>query len=325
MVEQKKVRLDEPVRALLPAGTVAAPASGAEITLLDLSAQRSGLPRMPDNFKPGDPNNPYADYDKNALYAFVASHGVALPAKPEFGYSNLGVGLLGQALAERAGTTYEALLHKQVTGPLGMRDTVITLPRPPCARASSPVTTASTSPRTRGTRTRSRRRSHPVDGGRHAHLPRGPAPPRPPAAGDRARRRRARRSRRPSPLRTCSQGEGGAAAGMHIALNWLRVDETGSFWHNGGHGRLQRVRGLQPREGLRRHRPVQHEPGRPQLRRRPRRARRAAPHRETRGVTRTARGGSAIAPSTLDEAPRDRAIPTAASRGTRGRSSSRPA
>ena len=29
MVEQKKVRLDEPVRALLPPGTVAAPASGS--------------------------------------------------------------------------------------------------------------------------------------------------------------------------------------------------------------------------------------------------------------------------------------------------------
>ena len=29
---------------------------------------------------------------------------------------------------------------------------------------------------------------------------------------------------------------GDAGAGMHIALNWLRVDETGSLWHNGGTG-----------------------------------------------------------------------------------------
>jgi CubicO group peptidase (beta-lactamase class C family) len=62
MVEQHKVRLDEPVRALLPPGTVAPPASGAEITLLGLSTHRSGLPRMPDNFKPADPSNPFADY-----------------------------------------------------------------------------------------------------------------------------------------------------------------------------------------------------------------------------------------------------------------------
>jgi CubicO group peptidase (beta-lactamase class C family) len=127
MVEQHKVRLDEPVRALLPPGTVAPPASGAEITLLDLSTHRSGLPRLPNNFKPADPGNPYADYDTKALYAFIASHGVALPENPKFAYSNLGVGLLGQALAERAGTTFEALLREQVTGPLGMHDTVFTL------------------------------------------------------------------------------------------------------------------------------------------------------------------------------------------------------
>jgi serine-type D-Ala-D-Ala carboxypeptidase/endopeptidase len=128
MAAQNKVKLDEPVRALLPAGTVAAPASGREITLLDLSAQRSGLPRLPDNLKPADATNPYADYDVKALYAYVAAHGVALPDKPVFEYSNLGVGLLGQALAERARTTYEALLKKQITNPLGMRDTVITIP-----------------------------------------------------------------------------------------------------------------------------------------------------------------------------------------------------
>jgi CubicO group peptidase (beta-lactamase class C family) len=127
MVEQHKVRLDEPVRTLLPSGTVAPPPSGAEITLLDLSTHRSGLPRMPDNFRPADPSNPFADYDTKALYAFIARHGVALPEKPKFLYSNLGVGLLGQALAERAGTTFEALLREQVTGPLGMHDTMFTL------------------------------------------------------------------------------------------------------------------------------------------------------------------------------------------------------
>ena len=58
MVEQGKVKFDEPVRELLPAGTVAKPA-GAEITLLDLATQHSGLPRMPDNFHPANEDNPY--------------------------------------------------------------------------------------------------------------------------------------------------------------------------------------------------------------------------------------------------------------------------
>ncbi len=126
LVEQGKVRFDEPVRELLPPGTVAKPA-GDEITLLDLATQHSGLPRMPDNFKPADPNNPYADYSAANLYAFIAKQGVLRPAKPDFLYSNLGFGLLGQALAVRSGLSYPALLKEEVTGPLGLKDTTIAL------------------------------------------------------------------------------------------------------------------------------------------------------------------------------------------------------
>jgi CubicO group peptidase (beta-lactamase class C family) len=126
LVEQGKVKLDEPVRELLPPGTVAKPA-GEEITLLDLATQHSGLPRMPDNFKPADPKNPYADYGASNLYAFLAKQGVAKPASPGFLYSNLGFGLLGQALAVRSGLTYPALLKEEVTGPLGLKDTAVSL------------------------------------------------------------------------------------------------------------------------------------------------------------------------------------------------------
>ena len=30
--------------------------------------------------------------------------------------------------------------------------------------------------------------------------------------------------------------QGDAGDGMHIALNWFRIDETGSYWHNGATG-----------------------------------------------------------------------------------------
>jgi serine-type D-Ala-D-Ala carboxypeptidase/endopeptidase len=126
MVEQGKVKFDEPVRALLPAGTVAKPA-GDEITLLDLATQHSGLPRMPDNFKPADPTNPYVDYRAANLYEFLAKQGVAKPANAGFLYSNLGFGLLGQALADRAGVPYPVLLREEVLDPLGMKDTTVAL------------------------------------------------------------------------------------------------------------------------------------------------------------------------------------------------------
>jgi len=126
LVEQGKVKFDEPVRALLPPGTVAKPA-GDEITLLDIATQHSGLPPMPDNFHPADSTNPYADYTAASLYAFLAKQGVARPAKPEFIYSNLGFGLLGQALAVRSGLSYPALLKREVVDPLGLKDTTVVL------------------------------------------------------------------------------------------------------------------------------------------------------------------------------------------------------
>jgi serine-type D-Ala-D-Ala carboxypeptidase/endopeptidase len=126
MVEQGKVKFDTPVRELLPPGTVAKPA-GDEITLLDIATQHSGLPRMPDNFKPADPNNPYADYGAANLYAFLAKQGLAKPAKPGFIYSNLAMGLLGQALAVRSGLPYPALMKEEVADPLGLVDTTVAL------------------------------------------------------------------------------------------------------------------------------------------------------------------------------------------------------
>ncbi len=126
LIVQGRVRLDEPVRELLPPGTVVKPL-GPEITLLDLVTQHSGLPRMPDNFRPADPNNPYADYHAANLYEYLHAHGVARPATTSFLYSNLGVGLLGQALANRAGTSYAHLVAEEVTRPLGLSDTVVSL------------------------------------------------------------------------------------------------------------------------------------------------------------------------------------------------------
>lgn len=126
MARDQRVRLEEPVRALLPEGTVARP-PGREIRLLDLATHHSGLPQMPDNFEVTNRQNPMAGYQAAHLYAYVAKKGLQRGPNPGFEYSNLGFALLGTALASRAGTSYEALLAREVTGPLGLTDTVVTL------------------------------------------------------------------------------------------------------------------------------------------------------------------------------------------------------
>jgi CubicO group peptidase (beta-lactamase class C family) len=127
MVERGEVRLDTPVRQLLPE-TVKVPArNGKEITLLDLSMQVSGLPRMPNNFRPADAANPYADYDPAKLYEFLSGYTLTRDIGEKYEYSNVGVGLLGHALSRKAGMSYEELVRARVLEPLGMKDTTVTL------------------------------------------------------------------------------------------------------------------------------------------------------------------------------------------------------
>jgi CubicO group peptidase (beta-lactamase class C family) len=122
---QGKVSLDEPVRELLPTDTVARP-EGREITLLDLATHRSGLPPAPNNLHSTEKYNPFAGYETTDLYAFIKGWGVAKFADARFSYSNLGFGLLGQALENRVGVDYASLVNG-ITSPLGMQDTVVEL------------------------------------------------------------------------------------------------------------------------------------------------------------------------------------------------------
>jgi CubicO group peptidase (beta-lactamase class C family) len=127
MVNRKEVALDDPAAKYVPGNVRMPERSGKAITLHDLCTHTSGLPRIPSNFKPQDPHNPYADYSVDDLYQFLS--GYTLPRDPgsEFEYSNLGGGLLGHVLAYRAGTDYVSLIRTRITEPLGMLDTGIAL------------------------------------------------------------------------------------------------------------------------------------------------------------------------------------------------------
>jgi CubicO group peptidase (beta-lactamase class C family) len=127
MVERKEVALDDPAAKYLPEHVKMPERNGKSITLLDLATHTSGLPPLPNNMKPTDPNNPYANYSVDDMYQFLS--GYELPRDPgsEYEYSNLGAGLLGHVLARRAGTDYESLIRSRITEPLGMMDTAITL------------------------------------------------------------------------------------------------------------------------------------------------------------------------------------------------------
>jgi len=127
MVRRGEVRLDDPVARYLPSSVHIPSRNGRQITLVDLATQSSGLPRMPANFAPRDSMNPYADYGVQQMYEFLSGYQLPRDIGSTYEYSNLGVGLLGHALALKAGASYEHLVTRRILTPLGMTETAITL------------------------------------------------------------------------------------------------------------------------------------------------------------------------------------------------------
>ena len=127
MAQDGTVKLDDPVQKYLPAGVKLPTRNGKAITLGSLSEQNSGLPRMPGNFRPANPTNPYADYTTQQMYDFLSGYTLTRDPGQTFEYSNLGVGLLGSALASIAGKSYEELVRERIVAPLGMTHTTIML------------------------------------------------------------------------------------------------------------------------------------------------------------------------------------------------------
>ena len=127
MVQRGEVSLSDPVAKYLPPTVKVPERNGKQITLVDLATHTSGLPRLPANLAPKDPHNPYADYSVEHLYQFLSSYQLTRDIGSHYEYSNLGAGLLGVALARRAGTDYAHLVRSRICIPLGMNSTRATL------------------------------------------------------------------------------------------------------------------------------------------------------------------------------------------------------
>jgi D-alanyl-D-alanine-carboxypeptidase/D-alanyl-D-alanine-endopeptidase len=131
MALSHSVRLNDPIDKYLPDGIRAPTKDGRPITLLNLAEQRSGLPRLPSNIDAADLDDPYSNYTVGDMYAFLKSYQVSRDPGAAYAYSNYGIGLLGQLLANRAGMAYCGLVRKTVLDPLGMNATAFAVPSVP--------------------------------------------------------------------------------------------------------------------------------------------------------------------------------------------------
>lgn len=137
-VKRGEVSLDTPLSRVLPPDVKPPKRDGQEITLEQLATHSSGLPRIPSNMVADSLVNPYADYGRDKLFAFL--NGYQIPRKPgaEWAYSNLGMGLLGTLLADKAGSSYGNLLQERIAKPLAMADTTVSLSSKQLPRLAPP-------------------------------------------------------------------------------------------------------------------------------------------------------------------------------------------
>ncbi len=132
-----EVTIETPWRELLPEGV--STRDGVESGMLwHLTTHTASMPPMPSNLGAADPADPFAHYDAERLYRWVGRFRPTEAPGTTFTYSNLGTGLLGQLLAERANMSYEALVAERITAPLGLTDLGITLTAEQREREAAP-------------------------------------------------------------------------------------------------------------------------------------------------------------------------------------------
>jgi serine-type D-Ala-D-Ala carboxypeptidase/endopeptidase len=122
-VERGTLALDDTLEKLLKGQITFASPKVAAITLKQLVTHTACLPRLPLNLKDAQLKDPYARYTRADLHRAVSRLTLDKLAPCEFSYSNFGMGLLGDLLAQLAYKPYEQLVIERITTPLGMKDT----------------------------------------------------------------------------------------------------------------------------------------------------------------------------------------------------------
>jgi CubicO group peptidase (beta-lactamase class C family) len=127
------------LKDVLPAGSTVPTSGATEINLLHLATHRAGLPAYPDDLPTFQRLKSDPDYTDADLLAWLAGRNLMREPGLGYTYSNAGTALMGIALAEQGGDTYEALLRSRVLEPLGMTSTGVSYAAEETANVAPPL------------------------------------------------------------------------------------------------------------------------------------------------------------------------------------------
>jgi D-alanyl-D-alanine-carboxypeptidase/D-alanyl-D-alanine-endopeptidase len=125
MASRGEVALDDPVAKYLPASVRVPTHGGKEITLVHLATNTAGFPVNPDNMTGSDRREQYESYTVEKMYEYSGRFKLDRDPGTEYQYSNLGMSLLGEALARAGHKSYEELVVERICKPLGMISTCV--------------------------------------------------------------------------------------------------------------------------------------------------------------------------------------------------------
>jgi len=120
MVAEGKMRWDEPATTHLPSLQLYDPYASRELTLRDLLAHRTGLPRADFLW------HAHA-FDRAEILRRLRFLQPASSLRSRFSYSNIGYLAAGEAVATAAGSSWDDLIRDRVFVPLGMNETTTSL------------------------------------------------------------------------------------------------------------------------------------------------------------------------------------------------------
>ena len=130
-IADKKINLEDDIRIYLPSQCSKLDYKGTPILVKHLVTHTSQIPRIPENLhkqQKFDPLNPYKNYDKKMVYDYLSTLNLDTLPGIQLNYSNTGMALLGIILGNVYKQSYEELLSKYITTPIGMKTTFVNLP-----------------------------------------------------------------------------------------------------------------------------------------------------------------------------------------------------